>query len=54
MSSDMIAGIIILLLTLGLSVFLLLYSCLIINTIAKKKITSLRDIMKELYGGKSS
>ncbi|MBN1697111.1 MAG: hypothetical protein JW881_06330 [Spirochaetales bacterium] len=54
MNVDIVAGIIILSLALGLLVFLLLYSRFIINTIAGKKITSLREIMKEIYGGKSS
>ena len=54
MTNDVFIGIAILLIVLGISVFLVFYCRFIINRIAEKKITLLRDIIKELFGGKSA
>jgi len=54
MTIEMLIGIILLILTMGFSVYLLLFSRSIINRIEREKLSHLHDIMREIYGRKSS
>jgi hypothetical protein len=54
MDVNLVLGIVVIILSVGLSAFLTFYSRKNINLIADKKLTSVRQIMQELRNGRSS
>jgi hypothetical protein len=49
MTNDIIIGLLLIGITVGLSVFLLIFCRSVINRIDKKNLSSLHDIMKGIY-----